>query len=127
MELLYVQLNPRKSAYQSITQLSNDELRAKTEEFKQRIADGIAEDDKEIATISTPDPAALHRTMKNNIFGLSEDLRLKQLTSENQSLKKLVEDLMHDKLSQAQRIMELNEEKSRFKETIADLILDKQN
>ena len=80
-------------------------------------------DDKEIATISTPDQAALHRTMKNNIFGLSEDLRLKQLTSENQCLKKLVEDLMHDKLSQAHRIMELNEEKSRLKKTIADLIL----
>ena len=40
-----------KSVYQSISQLSNDGLRAKTEEFKQRIANSIAEDEKEIARL----------------------------------------------------------------------------
>ncbi len=92
----------------------------------QHEAFGISEG-KEIFTISTPEQTTPHPTKKNNIIGLSEDLRFNQLTAENQRLKTLVEDLMLDKLSQAQRIMELNEEKSRLKKALADLILDNHN
>lgn len=38
-------------AYESIKELSNDDLRAKTAEFKQRIADYIAPEEKEIAEL----------------------------------------------------------------------------
>lgn len=84
-------------------------------------------DGKENFTISTPKQTTHNRTKKNNIIGLSEDLRFKQLEVENQRLKTLVENLMFDKLSQARRIMELNEEKSRLKKALADLILECQN
>jgi len=84
-------------------------------------------DGKEIFTISTPEQTTHHLPKKNTISGLSEDLRFKQLKSENQFLKTLVEDLMLDKLSQARRITELNQEKSRLKKALADLILDNGN
>jgi len=84
-------------------------------------------DGKEIFTISTPEQTTSHPIKRNHIIGLSEDLRFKQLTAENQRLNALVESLMLDKFSQAHRIMELNEEKSRLKKAIADLILDTQN
>ena len=84
-------------------------------------------DGRENLTINTPEQPAHHRTTKNNIIELSEDLRLKQLTAENQRLKTLVENLAFDKLNQAQRIMELNKEKSRLKKALADLILECQN
>jgi len=40
-----------KKSYESISQLSNDELRAKTHEFRQRISDAIAGEQKEIASL----------------------------------------------------------------------------
>ncbi len=40
-----------KSAYQSISQLSNDGLREKTEEFKRRIAETISEEENEISRL----------------------------------------------------------------------------
>lgn len=40
-----------KEAYQSISQLSNDGLRGKTEEFKKRIAEGVKEEEGEIAKL----------------------------------------------------------------------------
>lgn len=64
---------------------------------------------------------------KNNIIGLSEDVRIRMLTSENQRLKDLVESLVTDKQYQARRIMELNEEKSRLKKTLADVIIGGEN
>ena len=82
--------------------------------------------EKEIFTIHTPDQSALHCIGKNNVIGLSGDLRFKQLSDENQRLKLLVEDLMADKFHQAQRIMELNDEKSRLKKALAELIVDDQ-
>jgi preprotein translocase subunit SecA len=44
-------VNKIKDAYESIKNLSNDELRAKTLEFKQKIADYIAAEENEIATL----------------------------------------------------------------------------
>ena len=38
-------------AYKTISTLSNDELRAKTDEFKERIAQNVAEEEKEVAQI----------------------------------------------------------------------------
>ena len=40
-----------KEAYESIKNLSNDELRAKTQEFKQKIADYIAADEQKMASL----------------------------------------------------------------------------
>ncbi|MBE8712968.1 preprotein translocase subunit SecA [Sphingobacterium hungaricum] len=40
-----------KEAYEQLANLSNDELRAKTSEFKQRIADYLADIDKEVADL----------------------------------------------------------------------------
>ena len=40
-----------QAVYDSISQLSNDELRAKTPEFKERIADYIADEENEIKEI----------------------------------------------------------------------------
>lgn len=64
-----------------------------------------------------------HPARKNNIIGISEDLRLNVLKAENQRLKALVEDLSLDKTCQAQRIAELNRETSQLKKAIADLII----
>lgn len=83
--------------------------------------------DKEIFKINTPEHPTHQPASKNTLIGLSEDLRLKQLTIENQRLKTLVENLTVDKLNQAQRIMALNKETSRLKKVLADLILDAQN
>ena len=84
-------------------------------------------DEKEIFTIRTPEHISLHREAKNTAFGLSDELRLKQLSAENQRLKTLVEELMVDKFSQAHRIMELNDEKARLKKALADQILNDHN
>lgn len=48
----------------------------------------------------------------------------KQLEQENHWLRSLLEDLVNDKLIQAQRIKELEHEKSLLKQTLADLIFD---
>ncbi|RLD86427.1 MAG: preprotein translocase subunit SecA, partial [Bacteroidetes bacterium] len=40
-----------QDAYKTISQLSNDELRAKTDEFREGIAQNIAEEEKEIAQL----------------------------------------------------------------------------
>jgi len=67
--------------------------------------------------------------MPFNCFGIFENVwyLFCSLIAENQHLKILVENLMFDKLSQAQRIMEFNEEKSRLKKALADLILKAQS
>lgn len=51
--------------------------------------------------------------------------RVKQVEQENRWLKALFEDLVNDKLIQAQRIKELEHEKFLLKQTLADLIFDK--
>lgn len=84
-------------------------------------------DGKEIFMVRTPEQTTHYPEQKNNIIGLSENVQLNLLRAENQKLKTLVEDLIHDKACQAQRITELNQEKSRLKKTIADLIMDNGN
>jgi hypothetical protein len=84
-------------------------------------------DDKEALLTRTPEQATHHLVKNNNVIGLSEDLRLKRLTAENQRLKILVEDLTSDKFSQARRITELNEETSRLKKALADLVVGNGN
>jgi len=44
-------VNSVKVAYEQISQLSNDELRAKTREFKQKIQDNIRDEETQIADI----------------------------------------------------------------------------
>lgn len=44
-------VNQIKEVYETISRLNNDELRAKTVEFKQKIADGIAEFEMEISNL----------------------------------------------------------------------------
>ena len=56
----------------------------------------------------------------------SKNSRIKLLENENHRLKMIVEDLMLDKLTQAQRIKELEHEKSLIKNIIAEITLDQQ-
>jgi len=84
-------------------------------------------DGKEIFTISTPEQTTHQSAKKDNIIGLSEDLRFKRLTAENKRLKIFVEDLVSDKCCQARRITELNEETARLKKALAGLILERQD
>jgi hypothetical protein len=84
-------------------------------------------DDKEIIISRTPEQTTQHPVKKNNIIGLSGDVRHHLLKLENKRLKALVEDLILDKSCQARRIMELNRETSRLKKAIADLIIGNEN
>lgn len=60
---------------------------------------------------------------KKNKIGLPDDTQVvDSLKKENQRLKALINDLIHDKACQARRIKELHAEKSQLKKTIAELM-----
>ncbi len=59
-----------QEAYKTISQLSNDELRAKTAEFKEKIAQNVAEEEKEIAQLKAKisDEAQIDINEKEEIY-----------------------------------------------------------
>lgn len=77
-----------------------------------------------IRTIGMPEHAIYQKMRKSSVHDACEDCHFKLLEDENRRLETLVEDLKHDKLSQAQRLKELHEEKSRLKNVFAELMLD---
>ena len=79
--------------YEALKSLSNDQLRAKTQEFKTRIAEHLSEIDKEIATLVEGANAKEDLHEKENIF--------KQVDDQKKRRDQAIEEILKDILPQA--------------------------
>ncbi len=95
-----------KEAYETISQLSNDELRAKTQEFKQRIADYIAD-------------------LENQINEIKKKIELEEDIEEREKMWEVVDKLEKESYEKSQEILDkilpeafavMKETAKRFKE-----------
>ncbi len=85
-------VNRIKDAYENIKNLSNDELRAKTLEFKQKIADYIADEENEISTLKqqVEDNFEIDIDEKENIYEKLDKLQSQSYKKTQEILDKLL-------------------------------------
>ncbi len=100
-----------QEAYKTISQLSNDELRAKTAEFKEKIAQNIAEEEKEIAQLKAriSDEAQIDINEKEEIYKRIDKINTRIYEKTEEELNKILPEAFAVMKETARRFKE-NEE-----------------
>lgn len=106
MKPLWPIVDQVKEAFEKLQPLSNDELRAKTAEFKKRIADHVADEKSEVATLKTQAEREENMDEKEKMYSHIDTLE--------KEIKKKIEEVLKDILPQAFAVVK--ETARRFRE-----------
>jgi preprotein translocase subunit SecA len=106
MKPLWPIVDEVKSEFSKLQSLSNDELRAKTAEFKKRIAEHVASEKEEVAALKAQADKEENMDEKEKIYSQADALE--------KEIKKKVEDVLKDILPEAFAV--IKETARRFKE-----------
>ncbi|MBI3501973.1 MAG: preprotein translocase subunit SecA [Bacteroidetes bacterium] len=106
MKPLWPIVDEVNAAFQKLQGISNDELRAKSNEFKKRIQDYISNEKKEIADLKTQAEAEENIEVKESIYA--------KVDAFEKDIKKKVEEVLNEILPEAFAVMK--ETAKRFKE-----------